>query len=60
MTTSQDALSGIEGVSWVPNGEQVLMSILRPLGRVEFRLQFKNPMAKRLCLFASKIKGLLK
>lgn len=55
----EDGLSGVEGISWAPNGEQVLIDILKPLGFIEFNLRFKNPEAKRLCLFASKVKGLL-
>lgn len=55
----EDGLSGVEGLSWRPNGEQVLFSILKSLGFVETKLYFKNTQAERLCVFASKIPGLL-
>lgn len=59
-----DGLSGVEGVSWLPNGEEVLKELLRSLGFKYFKLVFKNacerPAFDRLLLIASKVPGLLR
>ncbi len=53
------ALSGVERISWVPNGEEVLIRILKHLGFSEFHLLFKDAPGRRLCLIASKVPGRL-
>lgn len=54
-----EGLTGIEGVSWLPNDERVIKLMLQDLGFIEFKLFFKNPSHGRLCLIGSKKKGLL-
>ncbi|HEY5311034.1 MAG TPA: hypothetical protein VIK18_00900 [Pirellulales bacterium] len=51
-------MAGVYGLNWHPTGPEVLQSILRWLGFVEFRLSFQNE--KRIALWASKKIGLLK
>lgn len=59
-------LSGVNGVSWVPSGEKVIIEMLKPLGFVEFKLMFKRIIGEtrinygRLSVAASKIPNLLK
>ena len=61
----EQGLSGVEGISWLPNGEQILIELLKNMNFVEFKLIFKDPMHStrkgvgRLCVLGSKVKGLL-
>lgn len=60
--TYQEGLTGVEGVSWAPNGEKVIELLLRELGFIEFKLISKTEGTNgtgRLCLYGTKIKGLL-
>lgn len=56
-----DPLSGIHGISWLPSGEKVIISMLRALQFKEFYLMFKrnrefgHERGGRLALAASKI-----
>jgi tRNA (mo5U34)-methyltransferase len=52
-------LSGVEGLSWLPNGEVVLYEILKHLGFPYYKLMFKNMDKKRLAVIAARNKGLL-
>jgi SAM-dependent methyltransferase len=58
-TGDDHALSGVECISWVPNGEEVLIRLLKHLGFCQFHLLFKDAPNRRLCLIASKISGRL-
>lgn len=55
----EEGLSGVEGVSWLPNGSLVLINLLKALGFIEFEILFDDVSAQRLCVVASKISGLL-
>jgi tRNA (mo5U34)-methyltransferase len=52
-------LTGVDGLSWYPNGELVLYQILKHLGFPYVKLMLKNLEKKRLAVIASKDKTLL-
>lgn len=54
----EEGLTGVEGISWLPNGEQVIIETLKLLGFKNHRLLFKNPEVRRLCVVASKLTSL--
>ena len=51
----EHALSGVEGISWKPNGEIVLFNLMRHLGFSKCRLLFKKPQEKRLAIIATRV-----
>lgn len=55
----EHGLSGVEGLSWHPNGEQVLFKILAHLGFPHSKLSFKNPENRRLEVIASRVPDLI-
>ena len=55
----EHGLSGVEGLSWHPNGEVVLYRILEYLGFPYGKLMFKNPELGRLAVIASKVHSLI-
>lgn len=55
----EHGLSGVEGLSWHPNGETVLYRILEHLGFPYGKLMFKNPQLSRLSVIASRVPGLI-
>lgn len=52
-------LSGVEGLSWYPNGEAVLFKILKHLGFTHTRTMFRNIQNKRVCVVGSKVPDIL-
>lgn len=52
---AEHGLSGVEGLSWLPNGEVVLYEILKHLGFPYHRLMFKDESKKRLAVIASRM-----
>lgn len=60
MEKTDNDLSGLDGVSWLPNGQEVIIQMLKALGFVEFQCIHKKTLPPfRLTVIASKIKGLL-
>jgi SAM-dependent methyltransferase len=55
----EHGLSGMEGLSWHPNGEAVLYRILEHLGFPYGKLMFKNPQLGRLAVIASRVHSLI-
>ncbi len=51
----EHGLTGIEGVSWKPNDDRVLIYMLKALGFKHFKVLFKSAERKRLCVMASKL-----
>ncbi len=54
----EEGLTGVEGISWLPNSEQLIINVLKKLGFVNVKLLFKQPEVNRLCVIASKITSL--
>lgn len=55
----EHGLSGVEGLSWHPNGETVLYRILEHLGFNYGKLMFKSPQLGRLAVVASRVHSLI-
>lgn len=54
----EEGLTGVEGISWFPNGEGLIIEVLKSLGFTNHKVMFKNPEVRRLCVVASKLSEL--
>jgi len=58
-SSMEHGLSGVEGLSWAPNGELVLYNILKHLGFPHTKLMFKNASKARLAVIAARTADIL-